>query len=153
MRAFRVVASAFALSGALFSCSAFSSEDLTLLSYYDGETLSFCFVVPMTHVMQLPEWTGQGTPPLHPYDASEVGAKTLRSEFPEIDRFEAFRSDVHLVVVNQPRFSADVWYYLVEYKAVVGSEKRYATEYVSVVLLDGTAVPKRKESCRGVNRE
>lgn len=138
-------------SGALLTLamgSAVAQDHVQLTRYFDGNRLVFCFSVPMSRVVRLPRWNGKDNPPISRERATEVGVGQLRGEYPKIERFELQREELNRVAIDYTKFRGDVWYYLIEYAAIVDGERRYdSTKYVATVLLDGSSVPKQTEGC------
>ena len=149
MAAHRYLASGLIAVLLLFSATnADAQEYVRLRSYFDGDKPLFCFEVALKRVQKVPDWNQKGEPPISRTKAVELGAQQLRSTYPAVDRFELHRVDLDRVNVQYEVFHGDVWYYLIEYAAVIGRERKHsATDYVAIVLFDGRPVAKKTGKC------
>ena len=144
----RLATKAVPVCFAFFSSIADAQEYIHLLRYFKEKNPLFCFEAPISRVQKLPRWDEKGEPPVSRGKAMEVGAEHLRAAYPGVERFDLHRIDLNRINVRVPAYQGDIWYYLIEYDAIVGGDKRYsATDYVAVVLLDGKPVAKKSGNC------
>ena len=130
-------------------------EQVTLLRYYNAGKFLYCFQVPIARAKRLPTWNGEmSTVPVSREAAQAIALKEVAASYPEGRTFGPTSTNLNRVAVRTTDPAMDVWYYIVEFAAVDGSDRRYAaTEYVSVVLFDGKSVPKQSDQCLRPLRE
>ena len=122
---------------------------VTLQRYFQNDQLLFCFEVAASRIAGLPAWTeGSGDPPVSRGEAQSIGLHALRAEYPAIERFEVRGIELRDLKLRDGLRRRNIWYYEIEFAAVVGGERKSGSDYITLVLLDGKAVSKERVNCR-----
>jgi hypothetical protein len=111
--------------------------------FYAGEKTGRVHCIRREQLAALPQWTGEGPPPLAPETAIEIARAAVRASYPDVQGIRLWAIHLQRIPATSP--PPDRWYYYVDFVHLEDGQVIHALPLYALVLFDGKLVPATAE--------
>jgi hypothetical protein len=121
------------------AASTWAQPDVVSLSHVTSDGKTTIHKITASEAQKLPEWDPEsGKPaPLELSTAIKLGKEWMKKKNPKMDDFTVGSISVEKVGYGS---IPNRWFYKVEFDPIVGGQKLFGSQFMAVVLMNGTVV-------------